>query len=122
MRGSTKKSIEYKVCSVCGKKKRLTSRNYYKQKSSPDGYQNQCKVCAQDYQKRYYDIQKKRLEHYEEVIIKLAYEQSLSEHRIGKLLDLPPSKVWDIIVKERSRRKKEALRKIKENNITTRRI
>lgn len=122
MLGNKKQDVEYKECSVCGKKKRLSTRNYFKQKSSPDGYQSQCKECAKDYQKRYYDMQKKQLAHYEEVIIRLAYDQGLSEHRIGAILDLPPSKVWDIIVKERSRRKKEAIRKIKEENTTVRHI
>lgn len=100
------KKVEYKTCAVCGKKKRLSKRNFFQQKGSVDGFQGQCKVCAGDYQKRYYYIQKERLLYYTDTIIDLAYNQELSEHEIGKLLDLPPSKVWGVIVKERSRRKR----------------
>lgn len=116
MKGSNKKKeeIKYKVCPACGRKLRLTTRNFHKHRNSSDGFQAQCKKCSCDYQRSYYKIQKELVEQHKDTIIRLAFDQEMDEHSIGKLLELPPSKVWDVIVKERYRRKRETLKKLKE--------
>ena len=40
-----------KICSECGKEKKLTE--FYKNKSNSDGLHGMCKLCYRTYQKKY---------------------------------------------------------------------
>ena len=45
------KTIKTKKCSVCGKRKSI--EKFYKAKSTDDGYQYKCIICAREYGKEY---------------------------------------------------------------------
>jgi len=57
--------MKIKICPKCGKRKSL--KEFYVRKSAKDGLQHQCKQCAKEYVKEYYNA---NAEHIKEIVYK----------------------------------------------------
>lgn len=62
--------MENKICIKCKELKRLNEQNFYKAKTSKDGYMGICKNCKSEYDKAYVEKNKSKVNEYKKKYVK----------------------------------------------------